>query len=364
MQVDAQKTALYDAHVRAGARMVEFAGFLMPVQYRGILEEHKKVRSALGMFDVSHMGEFIVSGPRVLEFLQKVTINDVARLEVGQAQYTAMCYPDGGIVDDLIVYRHPDHYLMIVNAGNLQKDYAWLQEHIVTGVELRDESEATALLALQGRYAQPTLQKLTSSDLASIKFYHFTTTEVAGVRGMVSRTGYTGEDGFEIAISSDKAETVWNALLDAGDEFGIEPIGLGARDTLRLEMKYCLYGNDIDETTNPLEAGLGWITKLEKGDFIGAEALRKVKAEGIRRKLIGLALQDRNIARHGYQVLHNGRQVGVVTSGSLSPSLNYPIAMAYVQTPLSAPGTELTVLIRNREAAATVVKTPFYKRPY
>ena len=364
MAAQGKKTPLYDAHVRAGAKMVEFAGFLMPVQYRSIIEEHKKVRTALGLFDVSHMGEFTFRGPQALAFLQHVTINDVSKLDVGQAQYTAMCYPHGGIVDDLIVYRHDDHYLMVVNAGNLEKDFAWLQEQLIPGIEMQNESDETALLALQGRFAQPALQKLTATGLAQIKFYHFANGEVAGVPAMISRTGYTGEDGFEIAVPATAAGKVWDALLEAGAEYGIEPIGLGARDTLRLEMKYCLYGNDIDETTNPLEAGLGWITKLDKGDFIGAEVLRKIKAEGVQRKLVGLVLENRNIARHGYEVMHEGRKVGAVTSGSLSPSLNEPIAMAYVESELAMPGTVMTVKIRNREAPATVVKTPFYKRPY
>ena len=364
MAAQVKKTPLYDEHVRAGARIVEFAGFLMPVQYRGIIDEHKKVRDAVGLFDVSHMGEFTFRGDAALAFLQKVTINDVAKLEVGQAQYTAMCYPDGGIVDDLIVYRDTDHYLMVVNAGNLEKDFAWLQEQLIPGVEMRDESPETALMALQGRHAQAVLQKLTAVDLPQIKFYRFARGEVAGVPAMISRTGYTGEDGFEIAVAAEDAVRVWRTLLDAGAEFGIEPIGLGARDTLRLEMKYSLYGNDIDETTNPLEAGLGWITKLDKGDFIGAGALRKIKAEGVKRKLVGLALENRNIARYGYEVRHAGKRAGIVTSGSLSPSLNYPIAMAYVATELAIPGTELVVQIRNREAPARVVKTPFYHRPY
>jgi aminomethyltransferase len=360
----AKKTPLFDAHLNAGGKMVEFAGFLMPVQYRGIIQEHRKVRSSVGLFDVSHMGEFTFRGADVLSFLQKMTVNDVSKLQVGQAQYTAMCYEHGGIVDDFIVYRLKDHYMMIVNAGNLEKDFAWLQSHVEDGVALRNESEDFALLALQGRNAEATLQKLTHVDLSEIKFYHFIQGNVAGIPAMISRTGYTGEDGFEIAVATKKAEKLWFALLEAGAEFEIEPVGLGARDTLRLEMKYCLYGNDIDETTNPLEAGLGWITKLEKGDFIGSDVLKKVNKEKPVRKLVGLQLEDRNIARHGYEIFYENKIVGNVTSGSLSPSLNYPIALGYVGAEYALLDTGLTVKIRNRHTQARVVKTPFYKRPY
>ncbi len=359
-----KKTSLYDLHVAAGAKIVEFGGYLMPVQYRGIIDEHKKVRNSVGLFDVSHMGEFAFSGPEALAFVQKMTINDVSRLAVGQAQYSAMCYDHGGIVDDLIVYRDEDHYLMVVNAANLEKDWQWLLEHKMPGVELQNRSDDTALLALQGRNAEKTLQPLTDVDLSRIKFYWFAHGTVAGVPAMISRTGYTGEDGFEIAVAMEQGPKVWEALMESGRPFEIEPIGLGARDTLRMEMKYCLYGNDIDETTNPLEAGLGWITKLDKGDFIGAEALRRIKAEGVRRKLVGMELEDRNIARHGYPILRDGRQIGVVTSGTFSPSLNRPIAIGYVEVPFHEIGTEIIVQIRGREARGKVVKTPFYQRPY
>ncbi|MFQ5627970.1 MAG: glycine cleavage system aminomethyltransferase GcvT [bacterium] len=364
MESQAKKTPLYDAHVKAGAKIVAFAGYLMPVQYRGILDEHRKVRRSLGLFDVSHMGEFTIRGANALEFLQKVTINDVSKLAIHQAQYTAMCYQNGGIVDDLIVYRFEDHYTMIVNASNLDKDFAWLQENLVNGVDLRNESEDYALMALQGRYAEAALQKITDVDLSEIRFYWFKNGNINGIPAMIARTGYTGEDGFEIAVSSDDAAATWDAIMVAGEAFEIEPIGLGARDTLRLEMKYCLYGNDIDETTNPLEAGLGWITKMDKGIFIGSDMLKKVKEEKPSKKLIGLQLTDRNIARQGYEIFHNGEMVGAVTSGSLSPSLNYPIALAYVNAEFAAPETMLTIKIRNREVPAKVVKTPFYKRPY
>ena len=243
--MELKQTSLHQTHVDAGAKMVGFAGYSMPVQYRGIRDEHFKVRESVGIFDVSHMGEFIFRGPNTLEMLQKLTVNDVSKLEVNQAQYSAMCYPDGGIVDDLIVYRHEDYYMMVVNAGNLQKDWDWIAQNKLDGVEMIDESDDTALIALQGRNAQATLQKITDMDLAAIKFYWFAKGDVAGMQAMVSRTGYTGEDGFEIAVAADKAPELWQALLEAGAEFDIEPIGLGARDTLRLEMKYCLYGNDI-----------------------------------------------------------------------------------------------------------------------
>lgn len=364
VDMDTKKTPLYESHVAAGGKLVEFAGYSMPVQYRGIIDEHKKVREAVGLFDVSHMGEFFVRGPKALDFLQKVTINDVSKLEAGQAQYSAMCYQNGGIIDDLIVYRFADAYMLIVNAGNIAKNFDWLLQHVEDGVELTDDSDDYALMALQGRHAEAVLQDLTKIQLSEVKFYRFAEGDVAGRKAIVSRTGYTGEDGFEIAVGPNDAEPVWQSLMAAGSSYGIEPIGLGARDTLRLEMKYCLYGNDIDETTNPLEAGLGWITKLDKGDFIGASVLRKVKEDKPKRKLVGLQLTDRNIARHGYDILHDGVRVGVITSGSLSPSLGYPIALGYVEAELAVPDTELIVQIRNREASAKVVKTPFYKRPY
>lgn len=359
-----KKTALYDVHVQAGARMVEFAGYSMPVQYAGIIQEHNRVRETVGLFDVSHMGEFSLHGAGALELLQKMTINNVAKLQVNQAQYSAMCYEDGGIVDDLIVYRHENYYGMVVNASNLQKDFDWLSKHCPEDVELRNESDETALLALQGRKAEATLQKLTDVDLAAIKFYWFAKGAVAGIPAMISRTGYTGEAGFEIAVSNNHAVELWQAIMEAGAEFDIEPIGLGARDTLRLEMKYCLYGNDIDETTNPIEAGLGWITKLDKGPFIGSQAIAAVKEKGAARKLVGMELVGRNIARHGYEVFNGVKKVGEIASGTKSISLDKSIATGYVASDYASPGTKLTVRVRNREIAATVVKTPFYTRPY
>jgi aminomethyltransferase len=359
-----KKTALYDTHASHGGKLVEFAGFWMPVQYRGIIDEHRKVRSSVGVFDVSHMGEFEFCGKAAGEFLQRMTINDVSKLAEYQAQYSAICYPNGGIVDDVIVYRWPDRYMMVVNASNIEKDFAWLSEHKMSEADLSDVSDNYSLLAVQGRNAQATLQKLTKVDLAAIKYYWFNSGEIAGVPTFISRTGYTGEDGFEIGFAPSHSEKVWNAIFEAGKEFGIEPIGLGARDTLRLEMKYCLYGNDIDQTTNPLEAGLGWITKLDKGDFIGRDAMAKMKTAGIPRKLVGFDVEGKNIARHGYPILKDGAQIGHVTSGTFSPSLEKSIGLGYVASAHAAVGTELVMDIRGRAARARVVKAPFYQRPY
>ena len=359
-----KKTAFYDLHLQHGGKLVEFAGYLMPVQYRGIIDEHRQVRNSVGVFDVSHMGEFEVRGKGALEFLQRVTINDVSKLAEYQAQYSAICYPDGGIVDDVIVYRWPDHYMMVVNASNIEKDFNWLMQYKTPAVELCDVSEHYSLLAVQGRNAQATLQKVAGVDLAAIKYYWFAAAEIAGVPAFISRTGYTGEDGFEIGFATKHSEKNWGAIFTAGKEFGIEPIGLGARDTLRMEMKYCLYGNDIDQTTNPLEAGLGWITKLDKGDFIGREAMAKMKAAGIPRKLVGFEMDGKNIARHGYPILKDGAAIGHVTSGTFSPSLEKSIGLGYVASAHSAVGTQLTIDIRGRVAAGRIVKTPFYQRPY
>jgi aminomethyltransferase len=359
-----KKTALHDIHASLGGKLVEFAGFWMPVQYRGIIDEHRAVRNSVGVFDVSHMGEFEFRGKAALEFLQRVTINDVSKLAEYQAQYSAICYPDGGIVDDVIVYRWPDHYMMVVNASNIEKDFNWLSQHATSGVELIDKSDEYSLLAVQGRNAPAILQKLTEIDLAAINYYWFAAGEIAGAPAFISRTGYTGEDGFEVGFAPQHSEKIWNAIFESGKKFEIAPIGLGARDTLRLEMKYCLYGNDIDQTTNPLEAGLGWITKLDKGDFIGREAMAKMKTAGLPRKLVGIEVEGKNIARHGYCILKDGAAIGHVTSGTFSPSLEKSIGLGYVATAQSAAGTELTIDIRGRIAKAKVVKTPFYQRPY
>ncbi len=357
--MEPKKTALYDVHCRLGAKMVPFAGFLMPIQYTSILEEHKRVRTTVGVFDVSHMGEIEIRGDRALEFVNYLTINDAARLQVHQAQYTAMCYDHGGIVDDLIVYRCEDHYLLVVNAANTEKDFQWILQHKFEGVEVRNISDQITQLAVQGKAAEATLQKLTDTDLSRIRFYWFTEGELAGVPMLISRTGYTGEPGFELYFDSAHAEAVWNAVMEAGKEFEIAPVGLGARDSLRLEKKYCLYGNDIDETTNPFEAGLGWITKLNKGDFIGREALEKIKAEGVSRKLVGFEVRGKMIPRHGYEVLRERKPVGHVTSGGYSPILEKNIGLAYVSTEFAEVGTEIEISARGRTVPAVIVKTPF-----
>ena len=383
-----KRTSLYETHKAAGARIVPFAGWEMPVQYEGIIPEHKAVRTAAGLFDVSHMGEFAVEGEKAADWLNHVLTNDIAKVAVGQAQYNVMLREDGGIVDDLIVYhRAPGKWLVIVNAGNIDKDFAWMSSHVgkpaqqgasaqvedraasgkwdLPAVTLRNESDAWALLALQGPKAAAILQGLTKVDLAAIGTYRFAEGAVAGVDAIVARTGYTGEDGFELAVASAAAPALWKALMEAGAPAGLKPVGLGARDTLRLEMKYALYGNDIDDTTNPLEAGLGWVVKLGKGvDFVGKAALDAVKAKGVTRKLVGFDMLERGIPRHGYKLLDPAtkREIGITTSGTQSPSLDRPIGVGYVDAAHAAVGTEIAVEIRGEARRAKVVETPFYKR--
>lgn len=357
----AKKTAVYEEHVKLGAKIVEFAGYLMPIQYAGIMQEHKRVRSTVGIFDVSHMGEFIFSGPGAEEFLQKMTINNVTKLSLGQAQYSALCYDDGGIVDDLLLYKFDDHFFMVVNASNLEKDWDWLKQHKPENVTMENISDQITLLAVQGPKSRELLQKLTTVDLSEIKFYHFEEGEVADSKMIISRTGYTGELGFELYMENQYGVKLWQTILETGNEFEIEPIGLGARDTLRLEMKYCLYGNDIDQTTNPYEAGLGWITKLKKGDFNCKEALVKIKEEGIKRKLIGFKMTEKAFPRHDYPIFKNSQQIGHVTSGTFSPMINVGIGLGYVQSEFSDIGTELEIEIRKKMEPAVVVETPFYK---
>ena len=355
-----KRTPLYAAHVKAGARMVEFGGWDMPVQYTGIIEEHRRVRSAVGLFDVSHMGEFEVEGPNALAALQGLTTNDVSTLEIGQVQYSLFPYPEGGLVDDLTVYRlAADRFMVTVNASNIDKDWAWVTAH-GSSARWRNISGETGLIAVQGPRAEDLVAGLADVEVRAIGYYRFARGRVAGVSALVSRTGYTGEDGFELYAPWGETERVWNALVDAGTRVDVGPIGLGARDTLRLEMRYALYGNDIDQTTNPLEAGLGWVVKPAKGDFIGKPAIERVRAEGPKRKLIGLEMADRSVARHGYPVLSQGRRVGEVTSGTFGPSVEKSIAMAYVETPLAAVGTALDVEIRGQARPARVVKTPFH----
>ncbi|MEW6229066.1 MAG: glycine cleavage system aminomethyltransferase GcvT [Bacillota bacterium] len=360
-EVQLKKTPFYDLHVRAGARMIEFGGWLMPVYYRGIIEEHKKVREEVGLFDLSHMGEIDVSGPGALALVQKVTTNDASALRAGQVQYSVMCYPDGGTIDDILVYRGEDRYLLVVNASNAGKDFDWIKSHAGGDVEVRDLSDETALLAVQGPDSAVLLSRLTPVPLQSLHYYHFTRGQVAGVECLVSRTGYTGEDGFELFFDRRHAGTLWNVLLEAGRNFDVEPIGLGARDTLRLEMGYALYGSELDPGTNPLEAGLGWVVAMDKGDFIGRESLAKARRKGLSKRLAGFKLSERGVPRAHCEVSRDGKVVGRVTSGSLSPSLGVGIGLCFVPPDLAKPGTQLDVVIRGKGVPAEVVKPPFVR---
>ena len=361
MDTSLKRTPLYAAHVKAGARMVPFGGWEMPVQYRGIVEEHRTVRAAVGCFDVSHMGELEVEGPGALAALQRLTTNDVAALETGQVQYSVLCYPHGGIVDDLTVYRlAAERYMITVNASNIDKDWAHVTEGGEGNARWRNVSDATGLIAVQGPRAEALVGRLADVDVTRIGYYRFAEGRVAGAPALISRTGYTGEDGFELYVGAGDSERLWDALLEGGRADGAAPIGLGARDTLRLEMRYALYGNDIDDTTNPLEAGLGWVVKPAKGEFIGREAIERVRAAGPARRLVGVEMTERAVARHGYPVVKDGAAVGVVTSGSYGPSVDRYIAMAYVASAHAAVGTELGVEIRGQAKSARVVKTPFH----
>ncbi len=363
----AKPTALTEVHRALGAKIVEFAGYQMPIQYKSIRAEHLRVRTTVGVFDVSHMGEFYVTGPDREAFVDYVTVNDVKGLNFGQVHYSCMCKPDAGIVDDLLVYRFPDKIMLVVNGANVDKDWNWVVQNKRGNVTLQNATDDISLLAIQGRDAAAVIQQLTKTDLSKIKYYWFEEGEVAGAKGIISRTGYTGEDGFELYVRNADAVKLWEALFEAGKKYDIEPIGLGARDSLRLEMKMCLYGNDIDETTNPLEAGLGWITKLNKGEFIGRQPLLDVKAKGVTRKLVGLEVEGDGFPRHGYPILSaNGSKdvIGTVTSGTVSPMLNKGIAMGYVPVDSSAVGSDVRVDLRGRIMPARVVKTPFYQRPY
>lgn len=357
------RTPLHGEHQALGAKLVPFAGYEMPVQYpAGITAEHNAVRGAAGLFDVSHMGEFIVRGERALDFVQHVGSNDASKLEVGQAQYSTLLNEDGKLLDDLLVYRYPGHYMLVVNGANKDKDWAWVSRYAGRfGVELTDRTEEIALLALQGPRAQAILARLTDADLEAIRYYRFAEGTVAGVPATISRTGYTGEDGFELYVDAADAPAVWRAVLEAGAPEGIMPAGLGCRDSLRLEMGYALYGNDLDEQTSPLEAGLGWVVKLDKGDFVGRDALVRQKEAGIGRKLVGFVLRERGFPRHGYPVSVGGATAGEVTSGVLSPTLGHGIGMAYVPAEAAKPGTEIGIVIRDRAVPAEVVRPPFHK---
>jgi len=361
-----KQTTFYNIHKQLGAKIVEFAGYEMPVQYSGIIDEHRTVRSTVGIFDVSHMGEFEIRGKDALALVQKVTTNDASKLIDGKVQYSSMCYPDGGIVDDLLVYKFENHFMLVVNAANLKKDFEWIKSNIGSmDVQLIDKSDDMSLLAVQGPKSLVTLQKLTGANLSAMPYYTFVHGNLAGFDMIISRTGYTGELGFELYFEGAVtiSEKIWNAIMNAGKEYGIKPVGLGARDTLRLEMGMCLYGNDIDQTTNPLEAGLGWITKLDKRDFIGRDVLLKVKEAGVKRKLIGFTIDaDKAFPRHGYEIRSNGSAVGHVTSGTVSPILDKGIGMGYVNVSCAQVGSTLGIIIRNKEIKAQVEKTPFIKK--
>ncbi|MDC7138332.1 glycine cleavage system aminomethyltransferase GcvT [Bacteroides zhangwenhongii] len=358
-------TPFTEKHIALGAKMHEFAGYNMPIEYSGIIDEHLTVCQGVGVFDVSHMGEFWVKGPKALAFLQKVTSNNVAVLTPGKIQYT--CFPNdkGGIVDDLLVYQYePEKYMLVVNAANIEKDWDWCVSHNTEGAELENASDHMAQLAVQGPKAILALQKLTDIDLSSIPYYTFKVGKFAGEENVIiSNTGYTGAGGFELYFYPNVADTIWKAVFEAGEEFDIKPIGLGARDTLRLEMGFCLYGNDLDDTTSPIEAGLGWITKFIEGkEFINRPMLERQKAEGVTRKLVGFEMVDRGIPRHGYELVNSdGEKIGIVTSGTMSPTRKIGIGMGYVKPEYGKAGTEICIDMRGRKLKAVVVKPPFRK---
>lgn len=359
-----KNTALTQKHIELGAKMVPFAGYNMPVQYEGVNAEHETVRNGVGVFDVSHMGEFLLTGPKALDLIQRVTTNDASTLTIGRAQYSCLPNGKGGIVDDLIVYRmKEEQYLLVVNASNIEKDWDWISSHNTEGVEMRNLSDDYSLLAIQGPKAAEAMQSLTSVNLSEIKYYHFEVGDFAGIDYVIiSATGYTGSGGFEIYCKNTEVEQVWNAVFEAGAAYGIKPIGLAARDTLRLEMGFCLYGNDIDDTTSPLEAGLGWITKFTK-DFVDSEFLKAQKESGVSRKLIAFEMVDRGIPRHDYRILDaEGNEIGKVTSGTMSPSMKIAIGLGYVTTPFTAVDSEIFIEVREKGLKAKVVKLPFYKK--
>ena len=359
-----KNTALSDVHIRLGAKMVPFAGYNMPVSYEGINAEHETVRNKVGVFDVSHMGEFILKGEHALDLIQRVTSNDASKLVDGKVQYSCLPNDKGGIVDDLLVYRIDEKtYMLVVNASNIEKDWNWIQQHNTKNAEMHNISDKTSLLAVQGPLAADVLQPLTDLDLRGMEYYSFRKGKFAGLENvLVSATGYTGAGGFEIYFENEQAHRIWEAIFESGKNSGIKPIGLGARDTLRLEMGFCLYGNDIDDTTSPIEAGLGWITKFTK-DFVNSKALQEQKEKGVSRKLVGFEMIDRGIPRHDYEVVdQQGQVIGKVTSGTQSPSLQKAIGMAYVQPAFAKEGTEVYVKVRDKNLKARVVKIPFYKK--
>ncbi|WP_435254773.1 glycine cleavage system aminomethyltransferase GcvT [Tenacibaculum sp. A30] len=358
-----KNTALSHVHEALGAKMVPFAGYNMPVQYEGVTIEHETVRKGVGVFDVSHMGEFFLKGENSLALIQKISSNDASKLTPGKAQYSCMPNNDGGIVDDLIIYMIAENeYMLVVNASNIEKDWNWISQHNDLNVEMENRSEDWSLLAIQGPKAAEAMQSLTSVDLSNIKFYTFEITDFAGIPNVVvSATGYTGSGGFEVYVKNEDVEQLWNKVFEAGKDWGIKPIGLAARDTLRLEMGYCLYGNDIDDTTSPLEAGLGWITKFTK-DFVNSEALKAQKEAGVTRKLVAFELTERGVPRHDYEIVDaDGNNIGRVTSGTMSPSLGKGIGLGYVTIENSKIDSDIFIQVRKKQLAAKVVKLPFYK---
>ncbi len=367
-----KQTGLTATHIALGAKMTDFAGFNMPVYYTGIKEEHLAVRANCGVFDVSHMGEFIIRGKEALDLIQKVTSNNAAKLEIGQVQYSCLPNVHGGIIDDLLVYRLPEEkcstgekaYMLVVNASNIEKDWNWINQQNTFDTKIFNISDKTGLLAVQGPNAATILQPLTDIDLNGMKYYTFEKGVFAGIENvLVSATGYTGAGGFEIYVATDRLKELWDKIFEVGKKYDIVPVGLGARDTLRLEMGFCLYGNDIDDTTSPIEAGLGWITKVKKGDFISVKLFAEQKANGVSKKLVGFELADRRVPRHGYDIEDKeGNKIGHVTSGTQSPSLGKPIGMGYVNTSFSKPGSEIIIRAGKKELAATVTKLPFLKK--
>jgi len=363
MEMSLKKTPLYNNHVSLGAKLVPFAGYEMPVQYSsGITSEHVAVRNEAGLFDVSHMGEFFVKGPDACRFLQFLTTNDVSTLTVGQCQYSLLCQDDGGIIDDLLIYRKSQEYMLVVNAARKQIDWEWLQRFAGDfEVELTDKSDKTGLLALQGPKSQEIIDSMTDLNLDDISYYHFSEGEIAGVNAIISRTGYTGEDGFEFYVDAGSTAMLWERLLDIGTPFGLKPAGLGSRDSLRLEVGFALYGNDLDAVHTPLESGLNWLVKWEKGDFVGRDALTRQKEEGLPEKLIAFVLDQKGFPRPGYPITCDGREIGKITSGTVSPSLGIGIAMGYIPGTMSVSDSDLGVKIRQQTIPSTRTRPPFYK---
>lgn len=366
MMSEVKRTPLYGVYEKHGGKVVEFAGWEMPVQYSGIIEEHHTVRNAAGLFDVSHMGEMMVVGPDAEDFIQYLVTNNVKKMKESQVQYNMMCYPHGGVVDDLLVYKyHTEKYLLVINASNIDKDYQWLIENRGDfDVEITNISDDTAQIAFQGQKAEEVLQKLTDYDLSSIKFFYFTETQVGGKDVIISRTGYTGEDGFEIYLQPNDAVEIWDLIMETGKDYGVKPIGLGARDTLRFEAVLPLYGHEISDKISPLEAGFGFCVKLNTDDFIGKEALMKQKEAGLERKLVGFEMIDRGVPRAEFIVAKGGEEIGFVTTGSYAPALDKNIGLAIVKAEYSQEGTEIEILRGKRALKAKVIPTPFYKKNY